>query len=242
MIDDTNYADCLALYNFNHADKIKGKESFSYIFNDNINYIRSLYNRGKIRNVTYDTIQKTILCGSIYLGYDFFVCPHCGNESIVPHKCHSKLCTSCGTKETKLRAAHISSITLDAKHRHIVFTIPKHLRGYFTKDRFLLSFLLIAAINTLACVFNDAKYRKMKKPNAPTLIKMTETRSSSVLFWLYILLAEIWNGIPISTALFAKKLLIAKKIKWRTFLLFPVKNSERLGCIRSLIFSQNKNL
>ena len=72
MIDDTNYADCLALYNFSHVDKIKGKESFSYIFNDNINYIRSLYNRGKIRNVTYDTIQKTILYGSIYLGYDLF--------------------------------------------------------------------------------------------------------------------------------------------------------------------------
>ena len=126
MIDDTNYADCLALYNFSHVDKIKGKESFSYIFNDNINYIRSLYNRGKIRNVTYDTIQKTILYGSIYLGYDFFVCPHCGNESIVPHKCHSKLCTSCGSKEAKLRAVHISSIALDARHRHIVFTIPKH--------------------------------------------------------------------------------------------------------------------
>ena len=100
--------------------------------------------------------KKTILCGSIYLGYDLFVCPHCGNESIDPHKCHSKLCTSCGTKETKLRAAHISSITLDAKHRHIVFTIPKHLRGYFTKDRSLLNLLFIAAINTLACIFNDA--------------------------------------------------------------------------------------
>ncbi len=58
MINDTNYADCLALYNFDHVEKIKGKESFSYIFNDNINYIRSLYNRGKIRNVTYDNIQK----------------------------------------------------------------------------------------------------------------------------------------------------------------------------------------
>ena len=89
MIDDTNYADCLTLYNFDHVDKIKGKESFSYIFNDSINYIRSLYNRGKIRNVTYDTIQKTILCGFIYPGYDLFVCPHCGNESIVPHKYHT---------------------------------------------------------------------------------------------------------------------------------------------------------
>jgi len=102
---------------------------------------------------------------------------------------HSKLCTSCGSKEAKLRAVHIFSIDFDTKHRHIVFTIPKHLRGYFIKDRSLLNLLFIAARNTLACVFNDAKYRKIKKKklfikkaNAPTLIKITETRSFSVLF------------------------------------------------------------
>ena len=61
MIDDTNYADCLALYNFDHVEKIKGKESFSYIFNDNIKYIRSLYNKSKIRNATYDNIQNDSL-------------------------------------------------------------------------------------------------------------------------------------------------------------------------------------
>ena len=110
MIDDTNYADCLALYNFDHVDKIKGK------------------------------------------------------ESIVPHKCHFKLCTSCGTKEAKLRAVHIFSIALDAKHRHIVFTISKHLGGYFIKDKSLLNLLFIGDRNTLACVFNDAKYRKIKMP------------------------------------------------------------------------------
>ena len=93
------------------------------------------------------------------------------------------------TKEAKLRAAHISSIALDAKHRHIVFTIPNLLRGYFIKDRSLLNLLFIAARNTLACIFNDAKYRKikkkkiyLKKTNALTPIKTTETRSSSVLF------------------------------------------------------------
>lgn len=26
MIDDTNYADCLALYNFDHVEKIKGND------------------------------------------------------------------------------------------------------------------------------------------------------------------------------------------------------------------------
>ena len=125
MIDDTNYADCLALYNFNHVDKIKGK------------------------------------------------------ESIIPHKCHSKLCTSCSSKEAKLRAAHIFSIALDAKHRHIVFTIPKHLRGCFTKDRSLLNLLFIAAINTFACVFNDAKYRKIKKKK--TMMTITLMIASTTL-------------------------------------------------------------
>ena len=102
---------------------------------------------------------------------------------------HSKLCTSCGSKEAKLRAVHIFSIALDAKHRHIVFNIPKHLRGYFIKDRSLLNLLFIGDRNTLACVFNEAKYRKIKKKklfikkaNAPTLIKITETKSFSVLF------------------------------------------------------------
>ena len=61
-----------------------------------------------------------------------------------------------------MRAAHISSIALDAKHRHIVFTISKHLGGYFIKDKSLLNLLFIAVRNTLACVFNDAKYRKIK--------------------------------------------------------------------------------
>ena len=52
-------------YDMLEAISIHKPKFHSYIFNDNINYIRSLYNRGKIRNVTYDTIQKTVLCGSI---------------------------------------------------------------------------------------------------------------------------------------------------------------------------------
>ena len=57
------------------------------------------------------------------------------------------------------------------------------------KDRSLLDLLFIVDRNTLAYVFNDAKYRKIKKKklfikkaNAPTLIKITETKSFSVLF------------------------------------------------------------
>lgn len=163
MIDTSNYSDSFSLYNFSQNIKPKNKECFSYIFFDNIDFLTSLFNNGKMRPITFDNIQKTILCGSVYLGYDTYTCPSCGAETIIPHRCHSKFCTSCGTKESKLRAAHISSMALDAKHRHIVFTIPDKLRRYFIADRNLLNLLFIAARNTLASVFNDDKHRKNKR-------------------------------------------------------------------------------
>ena len=95
MTDISDYSNSMALFNFTEHCHIKRKESIPYILNDNLNYLRSLFNMKKLRPVTYDNIQKTILCGSVYLGYDLYVCPDCGKESIIPHRCHSKFCTSC---------------------------------------------------------------------------------------------------------------------------------------------------
>ncbi len=132
MIDTSDYANCLSLYNFSQNSNPKNKESFSYIFNDNLNFLRFLFNSGKMRKISYDNIQKTI----------------------ISHRCHSKFRTKCGAKETKHRAAHISSLAHDAHHHHIVFTIPKELRRDFIVDR-----------NTPASVFNDLKYIKRNSNN-----------------------------------------------------------------------------
>lgn len=162
MLDLGTPVDTLPLFNCCQNIKLHNKETFSYIFNDNLDYLRHLFNIGKLRDVTYDNIQKTILCGSIYLGWDFYECPHCHEETIIPHSCHSRFCTKCGVKETKQRAAYVSSMALDAHHRHVVFTIPWELRDYLIKHRELLDYLFIAARNTLACLFNDQKFRKKK--------------------------------------------------------------------------------
>lgn len=58
MIDIYNYSNTSSSYNFIQNLKPRTKESISYIFFDNLNYLRSLYNSGKLRNVTYDNIQK----------------------------------------------------------------------------------------------------------------------------------------------------------------------------------------
>ena len=163
MLDLGTPVDTLPLFNCCQNIKLKQKETFAYIFNDNLDYLRHLYNVGRMRPVTYDNIQKTILCGSIYLGWDFYECPVCHQETIIPHACHSRFCTKCGVKETKQRSAYVSSMALDAPHRHIVFTIPWELRDYLIRHRELLDLLFIAARNTLACIFNDQKFRKNKR-------------------------------------------------------------------------------
>ena len=176
MLDLGVPIDSLPLFNHSQNNKKNYKETFPFIFNDNLDYLRHLYNIGKLRGVTYDHIQKTILCGSIYLGWDFYECPVCHQETIIPHSCHSRFCTKCGVKETKQRSAYVSSMALDAHHRHIVFTIPWELREFFIKDRNSLNLLFVAARNTLACLFNDDKFRKNKRKNKNKLFSPKKSK------------------------------------------------------------------
>ncbi|WP_396631646.1 transposase zinc-binding domain-containing protein [Longibaculum muris] len=46
--------------------------------------------------VTYGHIQRTILCSSIYLSWDFYEYPVCHEGTFIPHSCHSRFCTKCG--------------------------------------------------------------------------------------------------------------------------------------------------
>ena len=85
MIDLSVPSDTLGLFNFKQFVKKDGKNTFKYIFFDNYDYIINLHDKGKLRDVSFDNVQKTILCSSIHLGYDLFVCPNCGNETIVAH-------------------------------------------------------------------------------------------------------------------------------------------------------------
>ncbi len=176
MLDLGAPVDSLPLFNFCENIKLKQKETFAFIFNDNLDYLRHLYNAGRMRPVTYDNIQKTILCGSIYLGWDFYECPVCHSETIIRHSCHSRFCTKCGAKETKQRAAYVSSLALDAPHRHIVFTIPWELRDYLIRHRELLDLLFVAARNTLACIFNDTKFRKNKRKKEKQLFPKNKVK------------------------------------------------------------------
>lgn len=64
-------------------------------------------------------------CKTIHFGYTVYECQHCNNYSI------------CGNKYLQDRMMNSKSKLLNAKHRHIVFTITKLFRNIFLEDRTL---------------------------------------------------------------------------------------------------------
>lgn len=157
MANDSYLFDCFSKLN------LKSNESFSFIFYDNIGYLKSLNSIGKLRDVAYDNCLHTILCGSVYLGFDYYECPSCHKETIIPHSCSSRLCSKCGVKDSKERSILVSNMVLPSNHRHLVFTIPASLRRFFAKDRALLEILFIAARNTIMNLFNKQLFDSFKR-------------------------------------------------------------------------------
>lgn len=142
-----------------NPDKVHIKD----LLYDHYNWFEELDKTGKARPCVLDNVQKTLLCNSVYLGFDIFECPSCKNEMIIHKKCHSRFCPSCGVKVQRLLAARVKTFCLDVNHRHFVFTIPEPYRYWFRKDRSALNLLYVAARNTLCKVLNEPIYRKEKR-------------------------------------------------------------------------------
>ena len=130
---------------------------------NHLDWLEEMDRTGKARKTVLDNVHKTLLCNSIYLGYDGFECPTCGEETIVLRHCHSRFCTSCGVKYQKQLATKAEVMCLDVEHRHVVFTIPYDYRILFRKDRNALNLLFIAARNTICKLFNQNLFRKEKR-------------------------------------------------------------------------------
>ncbi len=139
------------------------KPNFKSIIWKNYDWLEDIDKNGQAREAILDNVQKTLLCKTIYLGYDAFDCDNCDNWILLFRHCHSRFCPSCGIKLQKVLATKAEVMCLDVKHRHMVFTIPKEYREYFRKDRDALNILFIASRNTLMKIFNKSLFDKVKK-------------------------------------------------------------------------------
>ena len=122
------------------------------IFNDHFNTVA---NSGiTIRDTVFHNVHKMLHCGDFNYGHALYGCEHCGNYKIVPFRCKSRFCTSCGNLYSIRRSTSMSFKLIRTSHRHCVFTIPQELRLFFLKDRQLLNCLFRAVADCILFMFH----------------------------------------------------------------------------------------
>lgn len=136
---------------------------FSYLcYNSFMNILQKIFT-GHYEEIKYtlhpracelENIEKMINCGNPSYGGAMYGCPHCGNLKFVPFRCHSRFCTTCGTKYAMERTTNMSFKIIGVQHRHCVFTIDENLREFFLKDRSLLDCLFHAVRSVILHMFH----------------------------------------------------------------------------------------
>ena len=90
-------------------------------------------------------------CGRLHGGFARIRCPKCLAEHLLAFSCRTRgLCGSCQAKRSAVFAEWlVEDVLLDVPHRHVVFTIPKALRGLIERERKLHGLMAKAAWETL---------------------------------------------------------------------------------------------
>lgn len=96
---------------------------------------------GYWRSAIDHAVEAYLECGIYECGFAHIRCEDCGHEMIVPFSCKGRcFCPSCQQKRAIWWSEWLVEEVLEpVPHRQLVFTIPKILRGYFLKNRHLLS-------------------------------------------------------------------------------------------------------
>jgi hypothetical protein len=71
------------------------KYSIKQIFKDH--WYPFLSTNPNIRNVVTEEVDKMLSCGDMSKGFAVYGCEHCGNFKVVPFRCKSRFCNTCGT-------------------------------------------------------------------------------------------------------------------------------------------------
>ena len=110
---------------------------------------------------------------------------------------------------------------------------------------FFLSLPEILLLVYLMIQNTESSKERISIPQNPNALTIRKNDRNKIIFGSVLTLHTFdrdlkWN--PHILCLVCEEAFDTQKTKWRTFLLSPMKSLERLGCIRSLIFFQNKRL
>ena len=113
---------------------------------------------GPLREVVRRDVHAYLACGRLLGGFARIRCPRCRAEHLLAFSCRTRnLCPSCQAKRSALFAEWlVECVLLDVAHRHVVFTVPKSLRGLIERERWLHGEMAKAARDTLGRLLAEA--------------------------------------------------------------------------------------
>ena len=113
---------------------------------------------GPLRSVVRCVVEEYLECGRPEGGFARIRCRSCRGEHLLAFGCQTRnFCPSCQAKRAALFAEHlVEDVLRDVPHRHVVFTVPKLVRGLFERARGLLSILPRCAHEAVQRVLREA--------------------------------------------------------------------------------------
>jgi len=102
---------------------------------------------GMLRRVVARAVESYLDCGRHMGGFARLRCASCRSEHLLAFSCQTRnFCPSCQAKRAALLGEFLAEVVLlPVRHRHVVFTVPKALRGLFERERRLLGILARSA-------------------------------------------------------------------------------------------------
>ena len=106
---------------------------------------------GVLRPIIPEVVHKFLDCGDLARGFARIRCDHCRHEYLLAFSCKCRwFCPSCHQKNVQTTARFIlHQVIAPVPHRHYVLAIPKMLRPYFQRHRYLLKSLRTLAHQSL---------------------------------------------------------------------------------------------
>ena len=123
---------------------------------------------GPLRSVVRTAVPAYLDCGRLFGGFARIRCPRCRAEHLLAFSCRMRnLCPSCQSKRSQVFALWLTDeVLLDVPHVHVVFTIPKRLRGLIERERRLHGVMARAAFETLRIALTGAASEPEAVPGA----------------------------------------------------------------------------
>ena len=146
-----------AVYRPRHPERSSFYRIFEQRFDEYVGTYEERFEprSGPLHPVVSRTVAAYLDCGRLFNGFARIRCPSCRGEHLLAFSCQTRnFCPSCQAKRAARFAEKLfEEIAAPVAHRHLVFTIPKALRGLFQRERTLLGLLSRCAYDAVRRAF-----------------------------------------------------------------------------------------